>query len=373
MMDRREVLRSVETVVIKVGTSSITGGTNAVSTEFMDSVAKQVRMIKDFGKKVLIVTSGAIGVGLGAMNAKPKPKEIPIRQAAASVGQSILMQKWSESFQKENIVIAQILLTLDFYSDREKYNNLRNAIESLLSYDVVPVINENDVICVKEIDAMFGDNDTLSAYVSSKMDADLLVILSDVDGLYDKNPKKHPDAVLIPVVENLDESIVSMGGDSSTRFGTGGMKTKLRAAEICNDSGCNMIIANSNVPDVILKAVNGEDVGTLFLTHGAASKKAIWIKAAHSLGTIYIDDGGAKALKKHMSLLAVGIRDVIGRFDKGDVVDIVCNGKLVAKGITDYCSEDAFKIRGLRSDRIIEILGHKTYDDVIRSENIVLM
>lgn len=373
MMDRRELLRNVETVVIKVGTSSITGGTHTVSTEFMDSVARQVRAVKETGKKVLIVTSGAIGVGLGAMNAKPKPKEVPIRQAAASVGQSILMQKWSESFQKQGITIAQILLTLDFYSDREKYNNLRNAIETLLSYDVVPVINENDVICVKEIDAMFGDNDTLSAYVSSKMDADLLIILSDVDGLYDKNPKIYDDAVLIPIVENLDEKVMSMAGDPTTRLGVGGMKTKLRAAEICNESGCNMIIANSTVPDVITRSVSGEDVGTLFLTHGAASKKAVWIKAAHSLGTIYIDEGGAKALKKHMSLLAVGIRDVIGRFDKGDVVDIVCNGKLVAKGIPDYNAEDAFKIRGLRSDRIIEVLGHKTYDDVIRSENIVLM
>ncbi len=372
-MDRHEVLSKVNTVVIKVGTSSITGGTNTVSTEFMDSVAEQVRRIRDMGKKVLIVTSGAIGVGLGAMNAKPKPKEVPIRQAAASVGQSILMQKWSDSFQKQGIVIAQILLTLDFYSDREKYLNLRNAIETLMSYDVVPIINENDVICVKEIDAMFGDNDTLSAYVSSKMDADLLIILSDVDGLYDSNPKIHPDAKLISVVDHLDDSIMAMAGDPTTRLGVGGMKTKLRAAEICSESGCNMIIANSTVPDVIVKAVGGEDIGTLFLSHGATSKKSLWIKAAHSSGTIYIDEGGAKALKKHMSLLAVGIRDVVGRFDKGDVVDIVCNGELIAKGIPDYNSEETFKIRGLHSDRVMEVLGHKTYDDVVRSENIVLI
>jgi glutamate 5-kinase len=373
MMDRKEILRNVKTVVIKVGTSSITGGTNAVFPEFMDSVAAQVKRLKDEGKDVLIVSSGAIGVGLGAMNAKPKPKEVPIRQAAASVGQSILMQKWSDSFQKQGIVISQILLTMDFYSDREKYNNLRNAIDTLLSYGVVPIINENDVICVKEIDAMFGDNDTLSAYVSSKMDADLLIILSDVDGLYDRNPKIHEGAKLIPIVDKIDDSVLSMAGDPTTRLGVGGMKTKLRAAEICNESGCSMIIANNNVPDVIIKAVSGEDVGTLFVSHGAVSKKSLWIKAAHSLGTIYIDDGGAKALKKHMSLLAVGIRDVTGRFDRGDVVDIVCNGKLIAKGIPDYNSEDAFKIRGLRSDRVVEVLGHKTYDDVIRSENIVLM
>lgn len=373
MMDRKEHLRNVSTVVIKVGTSSITGGGTAVSPEFMDSVAKQVKQLRDEGKNVLIVSSGAIGVGLGAMKAKPKPKEVPIRQAAASVGQGILMQKWSDSFQKQGIIISQILLTLDFYSDREKYNNLRNAIDTLLSYGVVPIINENDVICVKEIDAMFGDNDTLSAYVSSKMDADLLIILSDVDGLYDRNPKIHDDAKLVPVVEKIDDTILAMAGDPTTRLGVGGMKTKLRAAEICNESGCNMIIVNNNVPDGIVKAVSGEDVGTLFVSHGAASKKSMWIKAAHSHGTIFIDEGGAKALKKHMSLLAVGIRDVTGRFNRGDVVDIVCNGQLVAKGIPDYDSEDTFKIRGLRSDRVIEVLGHKTYDDVIRSENIVLM
>ncbi|MBO5669290.1 MAG: glutamate 5-kinase, partial [Candidatus Methanomethylophilaceae archaeon] len=175
-MDRKSILSHVETVVVKVGTSSITGGSNSVSVEFMDSVAEQVRCLRDQGKKVLIVSSGAIGVGLAAMNAKPKPKEIPIRQAAASVGQGILMQKWNESFEKQNLIVSQILLTYDFYSDREKYLNLRNAIQTLLAYGVIPIINENDVICIKEIDAMFGDNDTLSAYVCSKMDADLLII-----------------------------------------------------------------------------------------------------------------------------------------------------------------------------------------------------
>ncbi|MDD2779613.1 MAG: glutamate 5-kinase [Candidatus Methanomethylophilaceae archaeon] len=196
MTDRRALLSGVSTIVIKIGTSSIIRDGDGVSQEFMNSVARQVRELMDSGKKVLVVSSGAIGVGLKAMKARPKPKEVPIRQAAASVGQSILMQKWSDSFQKQGLTIAQILLTLDFYSDREKYLNLRNAIQTLLGYGVVPVINENDVICVKEIDAMFGDNDTLSAYVGSKMDADLLILLSDVEGLYDKNPKLHSDARL---------------------------------------------------------------------------------------------------------------------------------------------------------------------------------
>ena len=371
-MDRKVLLAGVETVVIKIGTSSITRG-GAVSSEFMDSVAEQVKKLREHGKKVLIVTSGAIGIGLQAMHATPKPREVPIRQAAASVGQSILMQKWNDSFQKNGIVIAQILLTLDFYSDREKYLNLRNAIQTLLEYGVVPIFNENDAICVKEIDAVFGDNDTLSAYVSSKMDADLLVILSDVDGLFDKDPKLHKDAKLIPTVQEIDEVISSVAGDTLSRVGTGGMKTKLRAAEICREAGCSMMVVNSSVPDVILKAVTGEDIGTIFVTNTKKKKKSRWIKAASPSGTLRVDDGGAKALEKHASLLAVGVKDVIGNFDRGDVVAIECNGRTIAKGIPDYDSTEISKIKGLHSDKIADVLGHKDYNDVIRSENIVLM
>ncbi len=372
-MDRKSYLRNVETVVIKVGTSSITGGGNSVDTGFMDSVARQVRELRDEGKKVLIVTSGAIGVGLAAMNAKPKPKEIPIRQAAASVGQGILMQKWNESFEKQGLTISQILLTYDFYSDREKYLNLRNAIQTLLEYGVVPIINENDVICVKEIDAMFGDNDTLSAYVCSKMDADLLIILSDVDGLFEKNPQIHKDAKIVPVVEDLSK-VLEMAGDPVSRVGTGGMKTKFKAAEICHEAGCSMIIANSRAENGIVRAVNGEDIGTIFLPGVKERKKSRWIKAAHAKGTLIVDSGAAeKILRGNVSLLAVGVRDVIGKFDRGDVVNVECSGKVIAKGIPDYDSDDIFKIRGIRSDRIEAVLGHKSYDDVIRSENLVLM
>ena len=366
-------LGNLETIVIKVGTSSITGGGNKVNEAFMDSVARQVKGLRDAGKNVLIVTSGAIGVGLAAMNAKPKPKEVPIRQAAASVGQGILMQKWNESFEKQGLLISQILLTYDFYSDRENYLNLRNAIQTLLSYGVVPVINENDVICVKEIDAMFGDNDTLSAYVCSKMDADLLIILSDVDGLYDKNPKIYDDARIVSTVDDVSK-VLHMAGDPTTRVGTGGMKTKLKAAEICSESGSNMIIISSEEPDGILRAARGEEIGTIFLAGVKERKKSRWIKAAHAKGTLVIDAGAAEKLSGgNVSLLAVGIRDVIGRFERGDVVNIECSGKVIAKGIPDYDSEDIFKIRGIRSDRIESILGHKSYNDVIRSENLVIL
>lgn len=372
-MDRKDILKNANTIVIKIGTSSITEGKTSVSEKFMDLIAKEIAELKKKGKKVLLVSSGAVGVGLGAMNAKPKPNEIPIRQAAASVGQGILMQKWNDSFQKQGILVSQVLLTYDFYSDRISFLNLRNAIHTLLEYDVVPIFNENDVVSTNEIGAVFGDNDTLSAYIASKMDADLLIILSDVDGLYDKNPKLHKDAKLVSVVENVS-SVRKMAGDTVSTFGTGGMVTKMDAAEICSEAGCCMIILGNSVKDGILKAVDGEEVGTLFVPGTKERGKLRWIKSALPKGTIEIDSGASgKLLKGNVSLLAVGIKSVSGNFVRGDVVDIVFEGKTVAKGIPDYDSRDIEKIKGKHSVDIEEILGHKSYNDVIRSENIVIL
>jgi len=372
-MKRNEYLKGTHRVVVKVGTSSITKGGPNASVDFMDSVAKQVKNIREKGIEVLIVTSGAIGIGLSTMNAKPRSREIPIRQAAASIGQSVLMQKWNDSFQKHGIAAAQILLTYDFYSDREKYLNLRNAIQTLLEYKAVPIFNENDAVCVKEIDATFGDNDTLSAMVSIKMDADILVILSDVDGLYDKNPKLFGDAKLIPTVTAITDEIRASAGDPTSKVGTGGMRTKIRAAEICHEAGCNMIIASSDIENVIERAIAGEEIGTIFIADKKERKKSSWIKHAHASGSIEVDEGAKNALSKHVSLLAVGIKAVTGRFDRGDVINITFGGKIIAKGTPDYNSDDISKIKGLHSDKMAEVLGHKNYDNVIRSENIVLL
>ncbi|MCL2712649.1 MAG: glutamate 5-kinase, partial [Methanomassiliicoccaceae archaeon] len=277
------------------------------------------------------------------------------------------------SFQKFNVKIAQILLTYDFYSDREKYLNLRNSIQTLLEYGAVPIFNENDAICVKEIDATFGDNDTLSAMVSIKTDADLLIILSDVDGLYDKDPNLFRDAKKISTVTEINDIVRQAAGDATSRVGTGGMRTKIRAAEICCEAGCNTVIASSDVDDAIKRITSGEEIGTMFIADKKESKKSSWIKYANSSGSIEVDEGAKKALSKHTSLLAVGIKEVSGRFDRGDIVNITFNGKIIAKGIPDYNSDDISKVKGLHSDRMFEILGHKNYDNVIRSENIVLM
>ena len=369
-MSRKETLGKVERVVIKIGTTSLMQGRKSISIDFMNDVAEQVKALKDEGKEVLIVTSGAIGVGLKTMGVKPNPNDIPIRQAAASVGQSILMLRWADSFQKQGITVGQILMSLDNYSDRESAINLNNTINSLLDNGVVPIFNENDAVCIKEI--KFGDNDTLSAIVASRTDADLLVILSDVAGLYDSDPTKNPDAKLVPEVRDVD-AVRSMAGDSSTGLGTGGMKTKLDAAAICKDAGCSMIIASSKEPEVIYRTVTGEDVGTIFVSDNEISKKRRWIKAAHASGKIIIDEGAERAVIGHKSLLPVGIKAVEGTFSKGEVVNIVCGDDVIAKGISAYDSKELSSIAGKHTDELEAILGRKDHKEAILSENIVVL
>jgi len=370
-MSRKDTLGNVGRVVIKIGTTSLMQGRKTISIDFMDSVAEQVKALKDEGKEVLIVTSGAIGVGLKAMNVKANPNDIPIRQAAASVGQSILMQRWADSFQRQGMIVGQVLMSLDTYSDRESAINLNNTIDSLLENGVVPIFNENDAVCITEI--KFGDNDTLSAIVASRTDADLLVILSDVKGLYDSDPTKNPDAKLVSEVHNVDASVRAMAGDSSTGLGTGGMRTKLDAAVICKDAGCSMIIASSKETDVIYRTVSGDDVGTIFVSDNEISKKRRWIKSAHASGRIIIDSGAEKAVMDHKSLLPVGIRSVEGTFGKGEVVDIVCEGSRIAKGIAGYGSKEMSAIAGKHTAELETVLGRKDHKEAIISENLVVL
>ncbi|MDR3205579.1 MAG: glutamate 5-kinase [Candidatus Methanoplasma sp.] len=372
-MDRKEILGDVDRVVIKVGTSSVTMGGSGVSSAFLDSVAEQVKRLKDDGKDVFIVTSGAVGLGMRAMNISPNPNDIPIRQAAASVGQSILMQTWNESFAKHGLLAAQILITMDAYSDRESALNLNNTIDALLRNKVVPIFNENDAISIKQIGPAFGDNDTLSAAIASRTDSDLLIILSDVDGLYDKNPKLHPDAKIIHTVSDITAGVVKMAGDPTTNVGVGGMKTKIKAASMCKDAGCRLVIASSEIPDIIHKVVSGEETGTIFTADSQISKKRRWLKSAHAYGSIVIDEGALNAVRNHRSLLPVGVIGVEGRFDKGEVVNIIFDGTVVAKGAPVYNSEEISKIMGLHSGKIAEVLGRRPRKDVITSDNIAVL
>lgn len=374
IIDRKELFKDIKTIVVKIGTSSLTNEDGGFNRRLTEDTARQIAELRKTGKTVIIVSSGAIGIGVEELKMPSRPREIPLRQAAAAVGQNILMQEWMAAFKKYDIKVAQILLTYEAFSNRMTYLNLRNSISALLEAGVVPIINENDPICVHEIEATFGDNDKLSAMVASKVEAELLILLSDIDGLYNKNPKKNEDAMLINTIENITPEIESYGGSPTSMKGVGGMRTKIEAAKVTSIAGCHMVIANSAVEDVILKVVNGDNIGTLFLAqNGKYRNRTRWIILSKTSGKIIVDKGAENAVKKGMGLLPSGILEASGLFDRGDIVDIERDGKVFAKGITDYTSSELDKIKGKHSDMIEKTLGYKNYDEVVRKTNIGLL
>jgi len=373
-IDRKELFCDLKKIVLKIGTSSLSNEDGSFNRRLTEDIARQVAHLRKLGKTVIIVSSGAIGIGVIELNMPSRPREIPLRQAAAAVGQNILMQEWMMAFKKHNLKVAQILLTYEAFSNRMTYLNLRNSISALLEAGVVPIINENDPICVHEIEATFGDNDKLSAMVASKVEAELLILLSDIDGLYNKNPKKNENALLINTVEKITPEIESYGGSSTSTKGVGGMRTKIEAAKITSMAGCHMVIANSAIEDVVIKVSEGENIGTLFLArNGKFKNRTRWIILSKASGKLIVDNGAKEAVNKGMGLLPSGIVEIAGTFDRGDIIEIESAGKVFAKGITDYTSSELNKIKGKHSDMIEKMLGYKNYDEVMRKSNIGLL
>jgi len=373
-IDRKELFCDLKKIVLKIGTSSLSNEDGSFNRRLTEDISRQVAHLRKLGKTVIIVSSGAIGIGVIELNMPSRPREIPLRQAAAAVGQNILMQEWMMAFKKHDLKVAQILLTYEAFSNRMTYLNLRNSISALLDAGVVPIINENDPICVHEIEATFGDNDKLSAMVASKVEAQLLILLSDIDGLYDKNPKKNEDAKLINTVEKITPEIESYGGSPTSTKGVGGMRTKIEAAKITSMAGCHMVIANSAVEDVVIKVTMGDNIGTLFLArNGKFKNRTRWIILSKASGKLIVDNGAKVAVKNGMGLLPSGIVEVAGTFDRGDIIEIETEGKVFAKGITDYTSSELNKIKGKHSDMIEKMLGYKNYDEVMRKSNIGLL
>ena len=374
VIDRKEIFRDVKRIVLKIGTSSLTNEDGSFNRRLTEDIAAQVSRLRGQGKTVIIVSSGAIGIGVEELKMPLRPREIPLRQAAAAVGQNILMQEWMAAFNKYDMKVAQILLTYEAFSNRMTYLNLRNSISALLDFGAVPIINENDPICVHEIEATFGDNDKLSAMVASKVEAELLVLLSDIDGLYNKNPRKNEDARLISTIEKITPEIESYGGSPTSMKGVGGMRTKIEAAKIASMSGCHMVIANSALDDVVTRIMDGENIGTLFLARdGKYKNRTRWIILSKAQGKLIVDKGAKDAVKKKRGLLPSGILEVAGVFDRGDIIEIESEGAVFAKGITDYTSSELGKLKGKHSDMIEKILGYKNYDEVVRKGNIGLL
>jgi glutamate 5-kinase len=368
-------------IVAKLGTNVLTAGTDRLNIELMSSLVAQVAALHERGAEVLIVTSGAIAAGrhrLGLHDPKKDRKDVPFRQVLAAVGQSDLVQTYQELFSKHDITVAQTLLTRRDLADRLGYLNARNTLLAMLDLRVVPVINENDVVASDEIEgAKIGDNDNLSALVANLVDADVLALLTDTGGLYTADPNENPDAELLPQVDRIDANIEALAGTTQSALAVGGMATKLQAAKLATSGGADMFIAGGRDPHVLVRLAEGERLGTYFPAGvSRMESRRRWMLAGLAVkGSVVVDEGAARALReKKTSLLPAGVREVRGAFERGDAVNVVDEaGQRVACGIANYNANEITRIRGVRSDRIEEVLGHHYGGVVVHRDNLVLL
>ena len=373
---RQEIATLATTIVVKVGTRVLTRSDGRLNHERITQLGEELNAVIDSGRRVVLVSSGAVGAGMGRLGIGRRPEDLAHLQAVAAVGQSALVEVYERTFRAHGRHAAQILLTADDLEHRPRYLNARNTILTLLEYGAIPVINENDTISVDELLTTFGDNDRLAAIVTNLTQSPLLVLLSDVDGLYDGDPRA-PQSRVLPTVTRLDESIFSLACDpDSSGLGKGGMASKLEAARLATAAGENVIIANGRKPGVLADIIAGRQVGTLIVAQGqtvAARKR--WIGyTIQPRGQLVLDAGACRAVEqKGRSLLPIGIVDALGDFKKGDVVTL-CNEDKVefARGLSNYDAEDVHLIKRRQSDQIKEILGHHPYDEVIHRDNLVL-
>ncbi len=370
----RKTLGSAKRIVVKVGTSTLTDKTGKLDYHRTGCLAKELTFFSKQGKDIVLVTSAAVSAGVERMGLKQRPKTIPQKQAAAAVGQGILMHAYEKSFADYNQIVAQILMTREDSVKRKNYINLRNTFNSLFASSIIPIVNENDAIAIDEL--KIGDNDTLSAQVASLVDADLLIILSDIQGLYTANPAQDKSAKLIGEVAIIDQKIEQSAGGAGSARGTGGMMTKIQAAKIVVNSGIAMIIACGSQEDVIKKVLSGKQIGTLFLSRKDKLRfKKRWLAFGTRIkGKVYVDDGCKVALKKGSSLLPAGIVSITGDFSAGNTISIYDSlDKELARGLTNYSSEEIALIKGSKTAQIDKILGYKSFDEVVHRDNLVVL
>ena len=371
----KTILRTRNKIVIKIGTNLLADKEKGINLERMNEIAKNVASLQRRGKQVVLVSSGAIGAGVAALKMKGSPKTIPEKQATAAIGQPLLMEAYENAFRKQECTIAQILLTKDDFTNRARYLNAKNTFSVLLDKGVVPIINENDTVAVEEI--KLGDNDNLSALVANLIEADLLIILSDIDGLFSDDPTKNYNAELIPIVEKITPQLEKLAKSSKTELSTGGMITKIQAAKRCVSAGIAMIIANGKNPKALEEIFSGDFTGTLFLpVEKKLNVRKKWIGfVSHANGYIVVDDGAKNALlKRQKSLLPSGILEVHGEFKAHDTISVRdMEGTEIAKGVTGFSSMDLGKIKGKKTSELEKILNCKSCDEVIHRDNLVLI
>jgi glutamate 5-kinase len=370
---RNELLKHVKRIVIKIG-SGVISNDKGLDTEHIAAICTDVDKLRKSGYEIIIVSSGAVAAGKADLGIIGRPDTIPLKQAAAAIGQSRLMRTFKDALRSHDYTVGQILLTRDDLANRRRFLNARNTLMTLLEFGVIPIINENDSVVVDEI--RFGDNDNLSAMTTNLAEAHLLVIMSDVDGLYDRNPHLHSDAKLISLVERVDDTIRSIAGDSVTDVGTGGMTSKIKAAERASLYGVGVAIVNGFQSGILSELLAGEEVGTYFLpAQNRMNSRKHWIAFTKKpRGKLFLDDGADKALtNRGKSLLPSGIKSMEGTFERGDAIRLCdIDGKELARGVTNYSSAELERIKGKKSTEIEAILGYKYNDEIVHRNNMVL-
>ena len=366
--------KPIRRVVVKVGTSSLVNGHGGLDADKLHALVGQLAQVKKKNREVILVSSGAIRAGMERLGMVERPRTIPEQQASAAVGQGELMRDYEEFLSSHGIVPAQILVTRDDFRSRLRYLNARNTLYTLLRFGCLPIVNENDTVATDEI--RFGENDTLSALVAACVDADLLINLSDVDGLFDGDPRVDSDCKLIEEVRQITPGIEALAGGTHGLNGSGGMRTKIEAAKIATNSGVRMVIANATCDNAILDAVAGKPVGTRFIPKPVRlNQRKRWIAFGNRVkGSIVINEGARKMLaERGKSLLAAGVVGCEGSFAMGDLVAVIDESRTrIARGLTNYASSELSLIRGKHSDEIEQVLGYKDFDEVIHRDNLVI-
>jgi glutamate 5-kinase len=375
MKTRKDIIKKAKKIILKIGSTALIDSEKKLNPERFKEFAEDIDLLKREGRIITVVSSGAIAGGVSLLGLNCYPRSIEDKQAVAAIGQSYLMKLYGEAFSPYNIKIAQILLTHEDFSDRTRYVNAKHTLTKLFKMGIIPVVNENDTVSTEEI--KIGDNDTLSAKLTGIVDADILIILSDIDGLYDRDPKKFPDARFIPLVEEINEEWLKFASDSKNTLSVGGMRTKIEAAIIACSYGAGVLIANGMENHVLRRIFSGEEIGTLFkprFTDIPARK--FWIGfTLKPKGEIIIDQGAKKAIMEgNKSLLPRGIKGVTGHFEKNDTVRVVTEkGYEIARGITNYSSTQIKLIAGVKTSEIEKKLGFKGPDEVIHRDDMLIL
>jgi glutamate 5-kinase len=372
---RQEIAAGSNIFVVKVGSRVLTHADGRLDERRIHDLADQIHRVMVTGRKVVLVSSGAVASGMGRLGLTKRPTDLARLQAVAAIGQSVLVEAYERSLSEYGHHAAQVLLTASDLDHRQSYLNARNTLLTLLELGAVPIINENDTVSVEELQTTFGDNDRLAALVTNLIQAPLLVLLSDVDGLYDGDPRE-PGRARIPTVERIDAGVFALVRDKLTGLSKGGMASKLAAARIATTAGENVIIAKGGAADVLPRIAAGEPVGTLFLAQGASwAARKRWIAfTVQPRGKLTLDAGAREAVEhRGRSLLAAGVVEVEGGFHKGDVVALAdISGEEFARGLSNYTADEVRRIKGLRSGQIAETLGYCPYEEVVHRDNMVV-